>query len=106
MRKVYWREIELSEFAASAMEAIMMGIRLARAFTGREKIVKFKEHFFGWYDATLTELVEPGDQPVSGGLVLALMDKTITIPWNNRVTLAKALSRRDVAALIVEARVP
>ncbi len=46
--KSYFPSAERVEFASSGTEANIMGIRLARAFTGRNKIIKFGGHFHGW----------------------------------------------------------
>jgi glutamate-1-semialdehyde aminotransferase len=69
-----------TQFTVSGTEAIMMGLGLARPFSGRGKVVLSQEHCFGWYDATLTGLVELWDQPVSARRVRSLMERTIAIP--------------------------
>ena len=42
--------IEVVRFATSGTEAVLMAFRLARAFTGRDKILKFEGHYHGWSD--------------------------------------------------------
>ncbi len=93
--------VEMVEFTSSGTEANMLGMRLARAFTGREKILKFHDHFHGWCDETIG-LPEPSGQGQTAGLVRAFTDLTTTIPCNDAAALEEALSGRDVAVLIVE----
>jgi len=56
---------ERVEFVNSGTEAVMFGIRLARAFTGRPKVVRFEYHFGGAYDAVAVGNKKPFDVPVS-----------------------------------------
>ena len=41
---------QVVRFATSGTEAVLMAMRLARAFTGRDKILKFEGHYHGWSD--------------------------------------------------------
>ena len=94
---------ERVEFTNSGTEAVMMGIRLARAFTGRSKIVRFQFHYSGGYDAVLLGYKEPFDVPISAGVPPAALEDTIVIPANNEKALEDSLRKRDVAALMAEA---
>jgi len=94
---------ERVEFTNSGTEAVMMGIRMARAFTGRNKIVRFQFHYSGGYDAVLVGYKKPFDVPISAGLVPAAVENTIIIPANNEEALEDSLRKKDVAALMVEA---
>ena len=94
---------ERVEFTNSGTEANMMAIRLARAFTGRNKIVKFRGHYAGFLDHVMVGIVPPWDIPSSGGLLPADVENTLVIPGNNEEALEQALSNRDVAILMVEA---
>ena len=94
---------ERVEFTNSGTEAVMMGIRLARAFTGRSKIVRFQFHFAGGYEAVLVGYKKPFDLPISAGLLPAAVENTTVIPANSEEALEDCLREKDVAALIVEA---
>jgi glutamate-1-semialdehyde 2,1-aminomutase len=94
---------ERIEFTNSGTEAVMMGIRMARAFTGRSKIVRFQFHYSGGYDAVLVGYKEPFDVPISAGVLPAAVEHTVVIPTNNEQALEDSLRKRDVAALMVEA---
>jgi glutamate-1-semialdehyde 2,1-aminomutase len=87
---------ESVQFVNSGTEANMLGIRLARAFTNRNKIVRFKGQMGGWYDA----LVIGNREPV--GIPPAVIENTITIPINNEEMLKQALKGKDVAVLVCE----
>jgi glutamate-1-semialdehyde 2,1-aminomutase len=94
---------ELVEFTNSGTEAIMYGIRLARAFTKRNKVVRFQFHFAGAYDAVAVGYKKPFDIPVSAGILPSAVKDTVVIPMNSEDALEKALKNRDVAVVITEA---
>jgi glutamate-1-semialdehyde 2,1-aminomutase len=99
--------IEKVRMVNSGTEATMSCIRLARGFTGRDKIIKFDGCYHGHVDALL---VKSGSgalthgQPNSAGVPQAFVDLTISLPFNN-VDLVQGTFRRNrnqIAAVIVE----
>ena len=105
---------ELIRFASSGTEAVQAVIRLARAYTGRSKVVKFEGHYHGWADnifasvnpspneaGPATEPVPVGHSPGQPGNVL---DDLIILPWNNLERFAHTLSQHgdDIAGVIME----
>lgn len=94
---------ERVEFMNSGTEAIMYGVRLARAFTKREKIVRFQFHFAGAYDAVSVGNKKPFEVPVSAGILPCTVKDTLVIPMNSEEALETALRKRDVAVVMVEA---
>ncbi len=82
---------ERVEFFACGQEANMMGIRLARAFTGRTKVLRFEENFHGWAD----ELADPGTPGVVGSEVRV-------IPMNDLSVLEKELATGEYAVVLTE----
>ena len=94
---------ERVEFTNSGTESNMLAIRLARAFTGRTKIVRFQGHFAGWFDHVMTGIKEPWDVPTSGGILSTDTENTVIIPVNDEEILEKTLSKKDTALLMVEA---
>lgn len=108
--EVQWAELimklipsaERVEFTNSGTEANMMGIRLARAFTDRNKIVRFQGQMGGSYDATMIGGAEPWDVPDTSGLLPAIVQNTIALPVNDQEALEKALCNRDVASVLYE----
>ena len=97
--------LEKVRMANSGTEATMSCIRLARGFTGREKIVKFDGCYHGHVDALL---VKSGSgalthgQPSSAGIPQAFADLTISLPFNNVDVLRKAFRENEIAGVIVE----
>jgi len=97
--KRFFPSAELIEFTSSGTEAGMMGIRLARAFTGRSKVVRFEGQFGGWYDSMVGGA---GGQTTVGGILADIAQNTLVIPANDERALERALSNRDVALLVNE----
>jgi len=83
---------ERVEFFACGQEANMMGIRIARAFTGRTAVLRFEENFHGWAD----ELVAPHAPG-------AVDTKTRIIPPHDLKVLEDELATRQFAAVLTEA---
>src|SRR6184192_2228980 len=99
--------IEKVRMVNSGTEATMSCIRLARAFTGRDKIVKFDGCYHGHADALLVKAGSGAlthGQPSSGGVPPAFADLTISLPFNNAELLKKAFqeNKNEIAAVIVE----
>lgn len=105
---------DLVAFASTGTEAVQVALRLARAHTGRQRIVKFEGHYHGWSDAMLISYrpgdneAGPADAPVaaagSGGQATAVLDDVIVLPWNDLSALQKALESHgsEIAAIIAE----
>ena len=94
---------EKVKFTSSGTEATMLAMRLARAITGRSKVIKFAGHFHGWHDYAVPGIMPPYDQPPPG--VPAATFGTLTIAPNNDLDFVeRALDRpgHDVAAVILE----
>lgn len=84
-------------------EAVHVALRLARAATGRVKIVKFAGHYDGWLDPV--HVGTPGvacDAPGTTGQDPAAAANTIVCPWNDLDALEAILAGGDVAAVIME----
>lgn len=97
--------VEKIRFVSSGTEATMTALRLARAFTGRNKIVKFEGHYHGHCDALLVKggsgLIEMAPEASSKGVPEDVVKDTIVIPFNDREAVIEAL-KQDVAAIILE----
>ena len=96
---------EMVRMTSSGTEAAMSALRLARAATGRDAVVKFAGAYHGHVDGLLAEagsgLATQGI-PASPGVTAAQAADTIVVPWNDRDAVAAALRARPVAALICE----
>jgi glutamate-1-semialdehyde 2,1-aminomutase len=88
-------------FTASGTEASLLALRLARAATGRNRIVKLAGHFHGWHDQVAVGSDPPFDQPDTAGLPGTISAAVAVIPADSDA-LARELSAGDVAAVILE----
>jgi glutamate-1-semialdehyde 2,1-aminomutase len=105
--------LPMVRFSNSGTEATLDAIHLARAFTGKDVIVKIEGSYHGHHGAAMVsvhpplELAGPPEHPrsvpFSDGLLASELSKTLPIPFNDVDHLRHLLeSRRDVAALIIE----
>src|SRR5262252_1068244 len=108
--EVRWAELitklvpsaEMVRFTMSGTEATHLGLRIARAYTGRPKVVKFMGHFHGWHDGVVAAVNPPYDVPMSAGVPSAVLDQVLLCPPNDIKAVASLLERGDVAAVILE----
>lgn len=94
-------------FTSSGTEAVMSAIRLARGYTGRDKIIKFEGCYHGHSDSLLVKagsgLVTFGETS-SAGIPKAFADETIVVPLNNEQAVTEAFEQfsDQIAAVIIE----
>src|SRR5580698_6764522 len=97
---------ERVRFCSSGSEAVQAALRIARAATGREIVVKFEGHYHGWFDNILWSNAPPAgaNGPVAGsrGQPESAGSQLSGLPWNDLAALRERLERRDVAAVIME----
>jgi glutamate-1-semialdehyde 2,1-aminomutase len=106
--------MEMVRLACSGTEATMHAIRVARAYTGRQMLLKFEGNYHGFQDYTLWSTYAPVEAygnknspipiPSSSGIPKALNDLIITLPFNDFDVLDKTLKSYgyQIAALITE----
>ena len=104
---------ERMRFNSSGSEADQAALRLARAATGRDKVIKFEGHYHGWFDNILwstapgLDAAGPHDAPVavagSKGQLSGSADGLVVLPWNDLELVEKRLAKGDIAAIIMEA---
>src|SRR4051812_31103087 len=105
---------ERVRFTGSGSEATMHCLRLARAYTGRSRLLKFEGNFHGYHDQVMYAIGTPADQlgpetaptawPGSSGLPAGLDRNLVLVPYNrpDLVEEAFAHSGPDLAAVIME----
>ncbi|HEY4812992.1 MAG TPA: glutamate-1-semialdehyde 2,1-aminomutase [Solirubrobacteraceae bacterium] len=97
--------VEMLRMTSSGTEAAMTAIRLARAATGRECILKFAGAYHGHSDGLLAEagsgLATQG-LPASPGVPTSATAGTIVVPWNDPEALVAATERHELAAIVAE----
>jgi glutamate-1-semialdehyde 2,1-aminomutase len=93
---------EKVRFTASGTEATMMALRLARAFTGRDRVIKLVDHFHGWNDVLVGQVRDDDPMPFSVGVPAAFYSTLSVLPSGDVTALEEALKARDVAAVILE----
>lgn len=99
--------IDKIRFTSSGTEAVMSAIRLARGYTGRNKIVKFEGCYHGHSDALLVKagsgLVTFGNSS-SAGVPEAFVNETLVLPLNNKEALQQCFAeyKDQIACVIIE----
>jgi glutamate-1-semialdehyde 2,1-aminomutase len=105
---------DLVRFVSSGSEAIQAVIRVARAHTGKDKIIKFEGHYHGWNDnilisrqppeAVIGSRISPSKIKGSTGIPDSVLGDIVIAPWNDLDILRKIVQRHknEVAAIITE----
>ena len=106
---------EVVGYQSSGTEANLVNFRLARAFTGKSKIIKFEGHYHGWADELSISVkplslksMGPRNKPwkclESAGQLESSSDEIIVLPWNDIEILEKTIKRHkhEIAAVITE----
>ncbi len=97
--------VEMLRMTSSGTEAAMTAVRLARAATGREPILKFAGAYHGHSDGLLAQagsgLATQG-LPASPGVMASAAAATIVVPWNDSDALIAATERHELAAILAE----
>lgn len=102
-----YTNIDLVRFVNSGTEATMSAIRLARGFTGRDKIIKFEGCYHGHSDSLLVKAGSGAltlGVPSSPGVPAALTEHTLTLSFNDLPQLEQAFERygEEIACVIIE----
>ncbi|MCQ4153065.1 MAG: glutamate-1-semialdehyde 2,1-aminomutase [Archaeoglobi archaeon] len=105
IRKFY-PSIEMLRFVNTGSEATMSALRLARGFTGKDKIVKIEGSFHGSHDAVLVKAGSGATTfgvPNSAGVPSDFVKNTLQVPFNDTEKLSELLEKnKDVACVIME----
>lgn len=116
------QEVELAELIVDSIdsvervlltntgsEATFQALRVARTVTGRDKIIKFQGCYHGWHDSLAMNVISKPENvgkkdPLSAGILQAVIDATIVVPFNDAGAVETALRENagEVAAIILE----
>jgi glutamate-1-semialdehyde 2,1-aminomutase len=109
--EVRWAELitqmvpsaERVRFTSSGTEATLMALRLARAYTGRSKLVRFRGHFHGWHDHMTSGHTNHFDGTATSGVVEAVADNVLLCDPNDVAGITRIFNdHKDIAAVILE----
>jgi glutamate-1-semialdehyde 2,1-aminomutase len=109
--EVRWGEVvrrlipsaERVRFTSSGTEATLMAVRLARAFTGKTKLVRFLTNFHGWHDHMTAGHASHFDGSATAGVIAEIAAHTILLPPGDTAAMRAALAGDDdIAAVILE----
>ncbi|EHL66762.1 aspartate aminotransferase family protein [Cloacibacillus evryensis] len=102
-------------FGNTGTEAVMMAVRLARAVTGKKKILKFEGQYHGWYDGLLANChtrpvdtmgakMDPVKMVEGSGIPQEHIENLVICPWNDLEILEKMVKchKHELAAIITE----
>lgn len=110
-REVRWAQIvremvpcaERVRFTSSGTEATHMALRLARAHTGRRKVVRFNGHFHGWHDHMTSGYMSHFDGAPTAGVLPELAAQVVLLPPGDEAAAREAFEADDdIAATILE----
>jgi len=93
---------ERVRFTASGTESTLLALRLARAFTGRNKVVRFLGHFHGWHDHMAFGVGNHFDGTPTPGVLPEIASQVVLAPPNDVAAARQMLSQDDVACVIIE----
>ncbi|MDF1587078.1 aspartate aminotransferase family protein [Marinimicrococcus flavescens] len=110
-REVRWAQLvqqivpsaEQVRFTSSGTEATLLALRLARAFTGRRKVLRFRSQFHGWHDHMTSGYANHFDGTATRGVLPAIAESVILCdPGDGEAVRAALESDKDIAAVFVE----
>ena len=93
---------ERVRFDNSGTEGTMLALRLARAFTGKTKVLRFEGHFSGWHDYVGRGAQPPYDQSVSLGIPQSTIDTIVVVPADLDRAESVLRDDPDIAAVMLE----
>ena len=97
--------VEMLRMTSSGTEAAMTAIRLARAATGRERVLKFAGAYHGHVDGLLAQAgsgLATQSLPASPGVPLSAAAGTVVVSWNDPEALIDATEGYELAAILAE----
>ena len=94
---------ERVRFTASGTEATLLAIRIARAHSGRSKVLRFEGHYHGWHDYAVVGSKAPYDRSPSLGVLPGAIDATVTVPTDPTIVDEVLGTNPEIGTIICEA---
>ncbi len=97
--------VQMLRMTSSGTEATMSALRLARAVTGRDRVLKFAGAYHGHVDGLLAQAgsgLSTQAIPASPGVPEAAANATVIVPWNDPDAVVEATERHELAAILLE----
>ncbi|MBH60916.1 MAG: glutamate-1-semialdehyde 2,1-aminomutase [Alphaproteobacteria bacterium] len=109
--EVEWAELvkelvpsaEQVRFVGTGSEATALAARVARAYTGKTKIIRFQGHYNGWSDVTITGSEFPYDEAPGAGVVPGAAEAIVVLPTDPERVEETLKTNDDIAGIMVEA---
>ncbi|MFB9726998.1 aspartate aminotransferase family protein [Haloechinothrix salitolerans] len=111
-REVYAAELvcsvldwpDMVRFGLTGTEVVQAALRLARAVTGRTRVIRFEGHYHGWLDNVLVAERDGAWQAASSGQLESHLEDFRVLPWNDAELLGEVIEREgeQIAAVIME----
>lgn len=96
--------VERLRFVNSGTEATFLALRLARAYTGKPKVLRFEGHYHGWHDYGMVGASPPFDRVASTGIPEGILGTMVVLPANDPDLVARTLDAdAAIGTVIVEA---
>jgi glutamate-1-semialdehyde 2,1-aminomutase len=95
---------ETMRFGSSSTEMVQAALRMARAATGRARVLRFHGHYHGWIDNIYTQNEGPEAAPASKGQLASALHEVIAIEWNDAGAFERVITDHgdEIAAVIME----
>jgi len=95
---------DMVRFGSSGTEMVQAALRLARAATGRSRVIRFEGHYHGWLDNILIAPGQAGPAAATAGQLRGDLGELIVLPWNDLAAVTRAFDEQgsEVAAVIME----
>ncbi len=89
-------------FVGSGAEATALSLRIARAYSGKDKIVRWESHYHGWHDYVMPGNLAPFDVPASTGIPRGVVDSMVVLPPDLEALERVLATDNEIAGVITE----
>jgi glutamate-1-semialdehyde 2,1-aminomutase len=94
--------VDKVRFVGSGAEATMLAMRIARGYTGKNKMIRWESHYHGWHDYAMPGTLPPFDRPASIGIPEGAIASVIVLPTDLEALERTLANDPDIAGVITE----